>query len=41
MPKRDRFPGFSKDEVALVRAWIDQGAEWPKNVTLAPLKDER
>jgi len=32
--KRDRFPGLSKDEVALVRAWIDQGAQWPKEVTL-------
>jgi ankyrin repeat protein len=38
--KRDRFPGLSKDEVALVRAWIDQGAEWPKNVTLEPLLGE-
>jgi len=23
------------DELALLRAWIDQGAEWPKGVSLA------
>jgi hypothetical protein len=32
---RDRFPALSPDEVALVRAWIDQGAEWPAGVSLA------
>ncbi|MBI3862428.1 MAG: ankyrin repeat domain-containing protein [Planctomycetia bacterium] len=34
--RRDRFPALSKDEVHLLRAWIDQGAEWPKDVTLTP-----
>jgi hypothetical protein len=31
---RDRFPALSPDEVALVRAWVDQGAEWPTGVSL-------
>ena len=31
---RDRFPALSRDEVALVRAWVDQGAEWPTGVSL-------
>jgi hypothetical protein len=39
-PKRDRFPGLNKEEVALVCAWIDQGAEWPKGVELTPAKSE-
>jgi ankyrin repeat protein len=26
---RERFPALTADEVALLRAWIDQGAEWP------------
>jgi Planctomycete cytochrome C len=33
--QRKRLPALSKDEVALRRAWIDQGAEWPKDVLLA------
>jgi hypothetical protein len=32
---RDRFPALSPDEVALVRAWVDQGAAWPTGVSLA------
>jgi hypothetical protein len=31
---RDRFPALSPDEVTLLRAWIDQGAEWPTGVSL-------
>jgi len=31
---RERFPGLTTDEIALVRAWIDQGAEWPTGVLL-------
>jgi hypothetical protein len=31
---RDRFPALTTDEVALVRAWVDQGAEWPTGVSL-------
>ena len=27
---RDRFPALSPDEVALLRAWIDRGTEWPR-----------
>ena len=35
---RDRFPALSPDEVALVRAWVDQGAEWPTGVSLTSPK---
>jgi hypothetical protein len=31
---RDRFRALSPDEVALLRAWIDHGAEWPAGVLL-------
>jgi ankyrin repeat protein len=31
---RERFPGLKPDEVARIRAWIDQGAAWPKGVLL-------
>jgi ankyrin repeat protein len=34
MPKRDRFAAFTGEEVELVRAWIEQGAVWPKDVVL-------
>jgi hypothetical protein len=33
--KRKRFPALKTDDVALLRAWIDQGAEWPKDVLLS------
>jgi hypothetical protein len=29
-----RFPALSLNEVALLQAWIDQGAEWPTGVLL-------
>jgi ankyrin repeat protein len=32
---RERFPALTADEVALLRAWIDQGTEWPTGVLLA------
>jgi ankyrin repeat protein len=31
---RNRFPALSPYEVALLQAWIDQGAEWPTRVSL-------
>jgi ankyrin repeat protein len=31
---RERFPALTTDEVALLRAWIDRGAEWPTGVLL-------
>jgi hypothetical protein len=34
--QRERFPGLTTDEVALLRAWTDQGAEWPTGVLLTP-----
>jgi ankyrin repeat protein len=38
---RARFPALSPDEVALLRAWVDQGAEWPAGVLLTPPKVEK
>src|SRR5262249_38253010 len=38
---RDRFPGLTTDEVALLRAWIDQGAEWPTGVLLTSPRIEK
>jgi hypothetical protein len=35
---RQRFPALKTDDVALLRAWIDQGAEWPTGVLLASPK---
>jgi ankyrin repeat protein len=32
--QRKRFPGLKPEEVSLLRAWIDQGAEWPKGLLL-------
>jgi hypothetical protein len=37
---RERFPGLTTDEVALLRTWIDQGAEWPTGVLLTSPKIE-
>jgi ankyrin repeat protein/mono/diheme cytochrome c family protein len=39
--QRERFPGLKPDEIALLRAWIDQGAEWPTGVLLTPPKIEK
>ena len=36
--QRERYPALRADEVALLRAWIDQGAEWPEGVSLASPK---
>jgi ankyrin repeat protein len=40
MPKRGKFVAFTMNEVELVRAWIDQGAVWPKDVVIASPKIE-
>jgi mono/diheme cytochrome c family protein len=34
MPKRDKFAVLTKEEVELLRAWIEQGAVWPKDAVL-------
>jgi hypothetical protein len=41
MAVRESFPGLTTDEVALIRAWIDQGAEWPTGVLLTSPKIEK
>jgi ankyrin repeat protein len=40
---RERFPALTRDDLALLRAWIDQGAEWPMGVLLTSpgLKKQR
>ena len=32
--KRDKFPPLTADEVQTIRAWIDQGATWPADVSI-------
>lgn len=39
LDKRDRYPKLSASEIALVRAWIDQGAHWPAGVVLSVRPD--
>jgi mono/diheme cytochrome c family protein len=42
MPKRDKFAALTKEEVELLRAWIEQGALWPKDVLLgSPTAEKR
>ena len=38
---RERFPAMTPDEIALLRAWIDQGAEWPAGVLFTSPKIEK
>lgn len=33
--ERERFPALTAHEIALLRTWIDQGADWPMEVSLA------
>ena len=32
--KREFYLAWADDDVALVRAWIDQGAQWPEGLVL-------
>ena len=41
MAVREKFPALTTDEVALLRAWIDQGAEWPMGVLLTAPKIQK
>ena len=34
VPRRDEFAAFTREEVVVVRAWIEQGAAWPADVVL-------
>lgn len=34
LSKRDEHPAWTEKQIALVRKWIDQGAEWPDGVKL-------
>jgi ankyrin repeat protein len=38
---RRKYPALTKDEVALLRAWIDQGAEWPTGMLLTSSKTKK
>lgn len=35
MVNRQRFPALGKDELQVLRAWVDQGAVWPKEMVLS------
>jgi ankyrin repeat protein len=39
--QRKRFPALGTDDVALLRAWIDEGAEWPNGVLLSVPRIEK
>jgi hypothetical protein len=38
---RHRFPGLSQEELSRLRAWVDQGAAWPKDVILGVTANEQ
>jgi hypothetical protein len=38
---RERFPALTTDDVAQLRAWIDQGAEWPTGLLLTSPRIEK
>jgi ankyrin repeat protein len=39
---RERFPALTADEIELLRVWIDQGAQWPTDVSLRePSKEKK
>ena len=40
LDKRDRYPALTKEQIGLVRAWIDQGAKWPEGLVLEPAAEE-
>ena len=37
---REKFPAFSRHEVSLLRAWVDQGASWPVEEQDHPRQDQ-
>jgi hypothetical protein len=39
--KRQKYPALTAEEITLLRAWIDQGAEWPTDVMLTSGKTEK
>jgi ankyrin repeat protein len=41
LPKRDKFAGLTKEEVELMRAWIEQGAVWPNGLVLGSRQGEK
>jgi mono/diheme cytochrome c family protein len=34
LDKREKYKALTKKQIGLVRAWIDQGAKWPKEIEL-------
>ena len=32
---RDKYPEITKEQIAIIRAWIDQGAKWPDDAKLS------
>jgi ankyrin repeat protein len=40
MSQREKYPALMGEDIALLRAWIDQGAEWPTGLRLSAPKVE-
>lgn len=40
MPPKPKGGPLPKEQIELLRSWIDQGAEWPAELVLAPVKAE-
>lgn len=36
--KREKYPKLKEEQVAKVRAWIDQGAKWPEDIVLKEIE---
>ncbi len=37
LDSRDEHPALTREQIALIRAWIDQGVPWPDGITLAEI----
>ncbi len=35
LDKREKYPQLSREQIAIIRTWIDQGAQWSDGVQLA------
>src|SRR5262249_44743222 len=40
-PKRDKYPALTREELELLRAWIEQGAAWPTDAAPGSSKTEK
>jgi hypothetical protein len=40
LDNREKYKPLTKDQIGLLRAWIDQGAKWPEGVELVAIEVE-